>query len=188
MTSVERTRRTRYVLADNYLAFWFRFVLSNRSALEQGQRAYVWDTKIHPQFDTYMGPRFEVACRQFIQATHTLWRHAIPELGVWWDAHDELDIVGHDDGLVVLAAEVKWTNESAALVELRLLERRVALLPRVAPDRQLALPSRSGFTAEVRAQQRQDFSSSVWMTCSHSRKPFAHPIRGSIRKHSPAAP
>jgi AAA+ ATPase superfamily predicted ATPase len=154
--NAERTRQTRYVLADNYLAFWFRFVLPNRSALEQGQRAYVWDTKIRPQLDAYMGPRFEVACRQFIQATPTAWRHAIPELGVWWDTHDELEVVGHDGGLVVLAAEVKWTNDPMGLAELRLLERRVARLPHVAPDRQLALFSRSGFTAEVVAQRSSD--------------------------------
>ncbi len=158
VANAERTRHTRYVLADNYLAFWFRFVLPNRSALEQGQRAYVWDAKIRPQLDTYMGPRFEVACRQFIRAEPARWRHAVPELGVWWDPHDELEIVGHEGGLVVLAGEAKWMNAPMGLAELRLLERRVAMLPRVAPDRQLALFSRSGFTAEVLAQQSPDLA------------------------------
>lgn len=147
----QRTRQTRYVIADNYLAFWFRFVLPNRSALEQGQTGYVWQARIAPQLDTYMGPRFEEACRQFIRLEPERWAHPVPELSVWWRADDELEIVGHDAGMVVLAAEVKWTSQPVDLSVLRTLERRVALLPRVAPDRQLVLFARSGFTPRVEA-------------------------------------
>ena len=152
----ERTRQTRYVLADNYLAFWFRFVLPNRSALEQGQADYVWQAKIAPQLDQYMGGRFEEACRQFVRQTPGRWARPVPELGVWWRATDELDLVGHERGHVVLAAEAKWTNERVGLEVLRLLERRVALLPDVAPDRQLALFAKVGFTPEVEASRRPD--------------------------------
>ena len=110
------------MLADNYLAFWFRFVPPNRSALEQGQSACVWESKIVPQHDTYMGPRFGVACRQFIRAEPSRWRQAIPELGVRWSAYDELEIVGHDGGLVVPAGEAKWTKDPIGLAEQQLLE------------------------------------------------------------------
>jgi len=147
----ERTRTTRYVMADNYLAFWFRFVLPNRSSLEQEQSAYVWDTKILPRLDAYVGPRFEALCRQFIRLEPGRWLHDVPELAVWWDAHDELEIVGHDAGTVVLAAEAKWTNNPIDLSVLSTLQRRVARFPRVASDAQLALFSRSGFTPEVEA-------------------------------------
>lgn len=75
----------------------------------------------------------------------------MPELAVWWDAHDELEIVGHDEGTAVLAAEAKWTNNPVDLPALTTLQRRVARLPRVAPDAQLAIFSRSGFTPEVEA-------------------------------------
>jgi len=149
----ERTRRARYVIADNYLAFWFRFVLPNRSALEQGQAEYVWRTKIVPQLDTYMGARFEEACRQFIRREPARWTRPIHELSVWWNAADELEIVGHVGGDVVLAAEVKWTSEPVGLTVLRTLERRIALLPRVTPDRQLALFAKTGFTADVQARR-----------------------------------
>lgn len=145
----ERTRQTRYVIADNYLAFWFRFVLPNRSALEQGQTDYVWDQKIAPELSTYMGPRFEAMCRQFIRLEPDRWRRPVPELAVWWRTSDELEIVGHDNGAVVLAAEAKWTNEPVGSDVLRTLQRRVALLPRVDPDCQLALFAKAGFTPQV---------------------------------------
>ncbi len=147
----ERTRQTRYYLADNYLAFWFRFVLPHRSALEQGQVRYVWDAKIAPQLSTFMGPRFEELCRQFIRLHPEHWAHRVNELSVWWRASDELEIVGHDSGVVVFAAEAKWRNDPVDLDVLQTLQRRVALLPKVAPDAQLALFSRNGFTPRVQA-------------------------------------
>lgn len=96
-----------------------------------------------------MGGRFEEACRQFVRHTPHRWAHPVPELGAWWRATDELDLVGHEHGRVVLAAEAKWTNERVGLDVLRLLERRVALLPDVALDRQLALFAKVGFTGEL---------------------------------------
>lgn len=59
--------------------------------------------------------------------------------------------MGLDDGQVVLAAEAKWTNDPLDSGVPRTLQRRTALLPRVAPDHQLALFSRSGFTHAVEA-------------------------------------
>ena len=156
VANVERTRQTRYVIADNYLSFWFRFVLPNRSALERGQGQYVWTNKVAPFLDTFIGPRFEGACRQFVELEPNRWRHEVSELGVWWRASDELDIVGHEGGTVVLAAEVKWTNEPVGIGVLRTLQRRVALLPRVADDCQLVLFAKSGFTEELRAVRGDD--------------------------------
>lgn len=147
----ERTRLTRYYIADNYLAFWFRFVLPNRSALEQGQAQYVWRSRITPDLNTYMGPRFEALCRQFILQHPERWAQHVGALGVWWRASDEIDIVAHDAGRVTLAGEVKWTNDPVGLETLQTLQRRVALLSNVAPDCQLVLVSRSGFTPSVQA-------------------------------------
>ena len=149
----ERTRRTHYYLADNYLAFWFRFVLPNRSLLEQGEAAVAWRTRIEPQLSSYMGVRFEEACRQFVRLHPSQWTHPISELGVWWRENDELEIVGLDAGQVVLVAEAKWTNEPVGMDVLRNLRRRVVLLPRVAADHQMALFAKEDFTDAVRAIQ-----------------------------------
>ncbi len=147
----ERTRLTRYYLADNYLSFWFRFVLPHRSALEQGQARYVWEAKIAPNLSTYMGPRFEALCRQYIRLHPDQWGQRVNELSVWWRANEEVESVGHDAGVVVRAAEAKWRNDLVDLDTLSTLQRRVAMLPQVAPDVQLALFSKSGFTPRVEA-------------------------------------
>jgi hypothetical protein len=73
---------------------------------------------------------------------------------VWWRASDELDVVGLDESrMVVLAAEAKWTDDLVGLDVLRTLQRRVAMLPRVAPEHQLVLFAKSGFTEQIRALQ-----------------------------------
>jgi len=149
----ERTRQGHYYLADNYLAFWFRFVLPNRSQLEQGETAAVWRARIAPNLSPHMGIRFEEACRQFIRVEPGRWAHRIEELGVWWRDNDELEIVGLEAGQVVLVGEAKWTSEPVGLEVLHTLRRRVAMLPCVAPDHQLVLFAREGFTDAIRAAQ-----------------------------------
>ena len=152
--NAERTRSTRYYVADNYLAFWFRFVLPNRSLLEQGRAEEAWRSRVAPALSTYMGNRFEVACRQFILHQPHRWANAIAELGAWWRASDELDVLGLDESRsVVLAAAAKWTDDLVGLDVLRTLQRRVALLPTVAQDHQLVLFAKTGFTDQVLALQ-----------------------------------
>lgn len=145
------TRQTRYYIADNYLSVWFRVVLPNRPALEQGQAHYVWQSKIAPQLSTYMGPRFAELCRQYIRLQPARWTHRVSELSVWWRADDELEIVGHENGTVVLAAEAKWRHDPVDLDVLQTLQRRVALLPHIAPDAQLVLFAKGGLTPRVQA-------------------------------------
>ncbi|MGI8912506.1 MAG: ATP-binding protein [Chloroflexota bacterium] len=175
----ERTRQTRYVIADNYLTFWFRFVLPNRSSLEQRQPEYVWRTRIVPLLDDYMGPRFEELCRQFIRLHPDRWIEQMGELGVWWRADEELEIVGHAQGRVTLAAEVKWTKDRVGLDVLHTLQRRVALLPNVADDCQLVLFSRNGFT---RAVETAENSSLLLFTLGDLLVNFPSPPSGRHRR------
>jgi hypothetical protein len=53
----------------------------------------------------------------------------------------------------VLAAEAKWTDDLVGLDVLHTLQRRVAQLPKVAPDHQLVLFAKTGFTEQVLARQ-----------------------------------
>ena len=62
-----------------------------------------------------------------------------------------MEILGLENGRVMLVGEAKWTNEPVGLDVLQTLERRVALLPHVAPDRQLVLFAKDAFTEPLRA-------------------------------------
>lgn len=61
--SGENSRNVRYVISDNFLNFWFRFVYKYRSAVEIGNMEYVRN-KIFNDYETYSGHVLEKYFRQ----------------------------------------------------------------------------------------------------------------------------
>src|SRR3972149_9183867 len=64
-TQPHKSRRGLYRLKDNYMRFWFRFVLPNHSQLERGAKEVVFDTTISPGLDAFTATAFEQVCRQY---------------------------------------------------------------------------------------------------------------------------
>lgn len=60
-----------YRIADNAVAFWFRFVQANRSRLSTGATQEVWDHHVEPYLDGYMGKIFERMCREAYTRYHS---------------------------------------------------------------------------------------------------------------------
>lgn len=106
----------RYRIADNAIKFWYRFIDTNRSALESGDPAEIWSLKIAPHLDTFMGKVFEGIAREAYVRRHGDWR--LPPADQWarWEGLDrdrrsiEVDIVAPlaDGGM--LTGEVKWSR------------------------------------------------------------------------------
>ena len=82
------SRNSLYFLADNYLAFWYRYVDPNRSLIAQSLERRVL-ARIHQSFAEYVSrPPFEEVCRQFLWHAYRL--GMLPEalqfddVGTWW--------------------------------------------------------------------------------------------------------
>lgn len=112
-----RTTPWRYHLADNALAFWYRFVHSNRSLLEIGDPEDVWHERIQIRLDDYMGWQvFEGMARQAFRIHHDDW--ALPAPSEWsrWAGKDrnrrdiEIDVVSRLADERLLTGEVKWSS------------------------------------------------------------------------------
>lgn len=107
---LERSTKAVYVLSDHFLRFWFRYVYPNRSVIELGRGAELFQSRIDPDLDNYMGPVFEDICCQEIS------QHGEDELGWqplrigrYWDRDSEIDIVAEDaDCHRVAFFECKW--------------------------------------------------------------------------------
>lgn len=155
-----RSRQALYLLADHYVAFWYRFVDRLRHLL--GMRRYEEALeRIQEDFDSYVSQRaFEDVCRQFLWRALAAGR--LPRglqfdaVGSWWvakeDVQDEIDIVAMDGPRTVLVGECKWSRQPMGRRELEGLGvalRRAAgdLRPVDRPWR--ALFSRSGFGDEL---------------------------------------
>jgi AAA+ ATPase superfamily predicted ATPase len=106
-----------YRLADNALAFWFRFVHANRSRLQTGAVTEVWQHHVEPYLNEYMGKVLERICRQAFQRYHTDW--GLPGATVWarWEGQDrnrrpiEIDAVARLDDKRILTGEIKWSSK-----------------------------------------------------------------------------
>lgn len=159
---VSSSRRPVYRLRDNLFAFWYRFVLPNRSTIERGMpRRALRDIETHmPQ---YLGPVFESVCAGW------LWRQnvsaALPvefdELGSWWGTNptlkreEEIDLVALDAGTIALVGECKWRNDAVDASVDDTLKARMELV-RTPQDAHRYLFSKSGFTPGCEERSDQD--------------------------------
>jgi AAA+ ATPase superfamily predicted ATPase len=147
-----------YRIADDFLRFWFRFVIPNRGALEQGRTAPVRDS-IADALATHTSHTFETVCHQAVRTPS----FPVPcdRVGRWWYDGDEIDVVGLDPQTeTLLLGECKWT---ATPVENDLLAQLETLTPDVrwhtgSRTVAYALFSRAGFTDELtaRTEHRSD--------------------------------
>lgn len=103
-------------IADNAVRFWYRFVHRNRSLLETGKAPRVWDERIEPHLDTYMGKVFERIARDAFTRHHETWGLGGAMEWARWEGLDrsrrsiEIDLIAELDDQRILTGEVKWSS------------------------------------------------------------------------------
>lgn len=153
----ERPKTSLYYVSDQFLAYWYRFVNPERSALERGQRARPLQ-RIKEGLDKYISEdAFERIARAY------LWEALIDKrlprglqldrVGSWWtargDQQDQADVVAYAGRELALIGECKWTNTMANEDDLRGLDKILRDFgTELNPSRKVwrALFSRSGFS------------------------------------------
>ena len=160
-TQPQKSRRGIYRLKDNYLRFWFRYVLPNRTQLERSAAQIILDNLVLPEIDHFTSLAFEEVCQQY------LWQSGLSgklpfiptNIGNWWNANEEVDLIVLGEVHAILV-ECKWTGKPVGTDILADLERKAALLKPELKNREIrfALCSRSGFTSQLlnASEQRQD--------------------------------
>jgi len=133
----EKTKKTLYRIADPFMAFYYRFVVPNKSLLAMGRIDRVW-ALIQEQMPDHVGQHWETLCRQAVSG-NTLCGHDWLLARRWWgkalnkqgEAEQiELDVVAESmDGKALLVGECKWNKADYSDRLLRELERKTRLLP-----------------------------------------------------------
>lgn len=107
-----KPRKSQYIIADNYLNFWFKYVFPNRAELEIGSGETVL-TKIKQDYNTYLGHAYEQIVSEFLsemQANRTL-PFNFTSIGKWWYKQDEIDLIALDEeNQTATFIETKWSN------------------------------------------------------------------------------
>jgi len=92
ITEKPNSKLGRYYVADNFLAFWFRFVYPNLSLIEEG----IFDVnEIREAYNHYLGPIFEKIARQFLIELNRGGKLPFrsTKVGKWWRKGEEIDLI-----------------------------------------------------------------------------------------------
>ncbi|MEW5987982.1 MAG: ATP-binding protein [Chloroflexota bacterium] len=155
----KRTTQGRYVLADAYLRFYFRFIAPNRLLLEQGLHNRLWEL-ISEGLRAFVGQTaFEELCRTWTrqQAAHGRLPFIPDAVGRHWSPDCEIDVVAINwRQRRLLLGECKWGTDTVGKDVIRSLieERSPRVLARLEGEwqRDYVFFARAGFTPAARAE------------------------------------
>ena len=107
----QKSKKGLYKIADNYVKFWFRFVLPHRSLIESGNADLVYEEMIAPNLSHYMGAIFEDVCRQYVgRYWEEKLKIAAKQVGAHWGSDCEIDILTENVDSSHWFGECKWWN------------------------------------------------------------------------------
>ncbi len=135
----EGSQRGLYQLTDPYFRFWYSFVYSSYSELEEGDIDGVWQYHIEPQLHQFVSRMYEKICIEYLRQQNKEGKlpFHFTKIGRWWDnvthnvhgkkctVAEEIDIVATDrqEGEYLLG-ECKYRHELASVETLRQLQQK----------------------------------------------------------------
>lgn len=160
----EVSKRGRYRIKDNFIAFWFRYVYPMRSLIESGHPEIVMSRIRGGWLASHVGYVYEDICRQRMWDLNAA--GALPftfdRMGRWWGGKDtEIDIVAIDstDRSRILLGECKFHQDRPMQVEeLRRLQAKSGSVAWGTSDREeyYMLFCVSGYSEELQQIAEQD--------------------------------
>lgn len=144
-------------LEDTMFAFWYKYVMPNMFLIQSGESEYLYDEKIKPTINDFMGHIFEDMCKQYLQKIN--FSNQLPfkllQLGKWWGTDSkekkevEIDILGiNESEKKALFGECKFRNEKIGNTVLENLFKKAELFPQF-EEKHFVLFSKEGFSEEV---------------------------------------
>ena len=124
----EKSKSGLYRIADNFIAFWFKFVYPYRAYLEKGETAFVL-SQIKTGFaQNYAAFVYEDVCREKMWelSAANFWDCHFDKVGRYWGAKaGEIDIVALDStGEDLVLGECKYTSSPKGLSVLHALQEK----------------------------------------------------------------
>lgn len=133
----KNTKKSLYKIADPFIAFYYQFVVPNRSFIELDRRLPI-EEALKLQFTKYVGLQWEKLCRDAITGNvvnNVLYGKA----GRWWGTvlnddnrpeQIEIDVIAESlDKQFLLVGECKWTSSENSSQLISELTRKARLLP-----------------------------------------------------------
>ena len=150
----EKFKRRLYWITDQYLKFWFRYVLPHKSEIESSHNGGVLES-IKADFPTFAGEQFENLMKELI--LEGILGRPFDTVSRWWGRNgsgkkgrdvEEIDIVAHSEiRRELLFAECKWTKSPVSMDVVEDLKMKSETLKKQFPGEKYtyAVFSKSGF-------------------------------------------
>ncbi len=123
-------KQVRFAMDDPLLRFWFRFVFPNMSVIRGAGPARAFEDRIAPALDAWFGSCFEGLCREALPLIYAAEGVSAGfEVGEYWGANVQIDVVGMRDDNWTDLGECKWGSVNSSRRLEAELERKVALYP-----------------------------------------------------------
>ena len=150
----EKFKRRLYWISDQYLKFWFRYVLPHKSEIESSHNGGVLEG-IKADFLIFAGEQFENLMKELI--LEGILGRPFDTVSRWWGTNgsgkkgsdvEEIDIVAHSEiRRELLFAECKWTKSPVSMDVVEDLKMKSETLKKQFPGEKYtyAVFSKSGF-------------------------------------------
>jgi len=154
----QKSKKELYKIADNYVKFWFRFVLPNRSLIESRNADLVYQQMIAPNLLQYMGEIFEDVCRQYVS---NYWEEKLKvapkRVGAHWGSVPEIDVLTENIDGSHWFGECKWWNAPVGENVLNhLIENATKVADQWKQNPRYVLFSASGFTDALKQREKTE--------------------------------
>lgn len=164
ITEEGNRKKTRYILADEMLRFWYRFIPDAIGAIEIGKGRVYYERNVKPLLPDYMGSVFEKMCRQYTLSAGIMGAFActVTKVGTWWGTNPvrreetDIDVVGLDKRTKeAVIGECKFRNETLDKGVFDALEERKELLRDRYRTVQFLLFSAGGFSRWIEEHREE---------------------------------
>lgn len=152
-----KSRKGIYKIQDQFIKFWFRYVLPHRGSLEAGKAETVLE-KIKTELPSLAAANYESIAGEVVRK-HEKRLFPIERLGRWWDRNEEIDIVALNEARKsILFGEAKWSNKAVGVDIFEDLKRKSQLVEwhRALRKEYFCLFSKSGFTENMLTLARDE--------------------------------
>jgi hypothetical protein len=152
-----KSRKGLYKLQDQFIRFWFRYVLPSKRNIEEGTTDYVLK-KIKKDFSAIIADNFETVSQETIKG-HQDKLFLFEKIGRWWDKNEEIDLVAvNDEDKKILFGEAKWSKNPVGVDIYENLKRKSRLVDWNKDERAeyFCLFSKSGFTDNLLKRAKKE--------------------------------
>jgi AAA+ ATPase superfamily predicted ATPase len=152
-----KSRKGLYRIQDQFIKFWFRHILPNRAAIEEGRYERLLP-RLESDFPALVAENYEKLAVDIVRAREDLF-FPMDAAGRWWNREEEIDLVAiNEERREILFGEAKWSARPVGIDVYRDLKRKAPLVDWHNGERteRFCLFSRSGFTKNMRELARKE--------------------------------